>query len=112
MLSRKNVKKTMPEVKRKEKSGWMTEETLEMVRDGQEAKAEGDGASQNPDCSFAVIAVETEKERCRERTRGGRREKQTEKRDLHRKTPEMKGKFKLRLGTLNKMEACYQNRRK
>lgn len=106
------MKKTTPEVKRKEKSGWMTEETLEMVRDRQEAKAEGDGASQNPDCSFAVIAAETEKERSRERKRGSRREKQTGKRDLHQKTPEMKGKFKLRLGTLNKTEACYQNRRK
>lgn len=35
------MKKTMPEGKREEKSRGTTEETLEIVGDGQEAKAEG-----------------------------------------------------------------------
>ena len=41
-IIKEECEKTMPEVKRKEKSRWMTEEARKIVKDRQETKVRGD----------------------------------------------------------------------
>lgn len=90
----------MPEVKREEKTQWMTEEALAMVRDGQETKV----LKTRVRILNAVFQWLSRRDKnyytskCKETKENNKKGKT---KDLYLKIHEIKGKFKPRLEMLN-----------